>query len=148
MGRAKQNTLWDDEVKRSITSPGPQSYNSTNDKAVKMAKFSGKGIMGYDVKCNQKRIKATPGPGDYMRDLSSSVEVINPISKKVSHNIAFKRGGLKPPEKMSSKETLIALSISQPGRPSTDRTRDSTIKMVGADMQGMKKQGHIDSLMF
>jgi len=35
------------------------------DKILQMTRFQGKKAMGYDVKCNQKEIKITPGPGDY-----------------------------------------------------------------------------------
>jgi hypothetical protein len=62
-GKAKQFTLWDAEEKKSFVTPGPTSYNQ-DDTSTKMTRFTGISL-GLDVKCNQKRIKLTPGPGEY-----------------------------------------------------------------------------------
>lgn len=63
MGKAKQFTLWEEEEKLSMVTPGPVSYNQ-DDTAIKMTRFKGAGI-GYDVKTNAKPIKLTPGAQDY-----------------------------------------------------------------------------------
>ena len=62
-GKAKQFTLWDKEEVKSLITPGPLTYNQ-DDTSVKMTRFTGISL-GYDVKSNQKRIKLTPGPGEY-----------------------------------------------------------------------------------
>lgn len=61
--KAKQFVLWDEEQKKSFVTPAPNSYNQ-DDTSTKMTRFTGIGI-GYDVKSNAKRIKLTPGPGEY-----------------------------------------------------------------------------------
>ncbi len=50
--KSKQRTLWHDEEKRSLQTPGPVSYNSLHDRIVQMTRFEQKGAMGLDVKCN------------------------------------------------------------------------------------------------
>lgn len=57
--------------------------------------------MGYDVKCNQKEIKCTPGPTDYYTAKGENLFV------KQSHNYLMQNGGLKKPETLSPKEELI-----------------------------------------
>jgi hypothetical protein len=42
--------------------------------------------MGYDVKCNMKKIKVTPGPTSYGGDLNEN--------KTISYNYKLNNGGL------------------------------------------------------
>ena len=65
--------------------PGPSSYNQ-DDTSIKMTRFTGISL-GYDVKCNQKRIKLTPGPGEY--------ELKEDSVTKPTHNYLLSNGGLK-----------------------------------------------------
>jgi len=50
------------------------------------------------------------------------------------------RGGLRRPDYLNLKETLIAMSI-QAEKSSTDRQTEPAPKMVGADVKGMKPAG-------
>lgn len=88
MGKAKQFTLWEEEEKISLVTPGPVSYNQ-DDSATKMTRFKGAG-MGYDSKANQKAIKLTPGPQDYDVQPFDSNAVV-----KHTHNYALQNGGVK-----------------------------------------------------
>lgn len=65
-----------------------------------MSKYKAKNSLGFDIKCNKKPIKITPGPADYNSLGPSSVV-------KVSHNYKFNNGGLTRPAILQSKEQLI-----------------------------------------
>ena len=54
-----------------------------------MTRFTGISL-GYDVKCNQKRINLTPGPGEY--------ELNEDSVTKPTHNYLLSKGGLKQKE--------------------------------------------------
>ena len=64
--------------------------------------------MGYDIKCNQKKIKLTPGPADYV---SPGVKTTTGVGASAiditSHNYALNHGGLRRPKLLSEKEELI-----------------------------------------
>jgi hypothetical protein len=107
VGNAKQFTLWDDETKKGVNTPGPVSYDQ-NDKIIKMNKHQGTRAMGFDVKSNAKRIKITPGPADYMLTNERFKTGIGATScNRVSQNYKFNNGGLKRPESLSDKEALL-----------------------------------------
>lgn len=90
VGKAKQNTLWDEEKKRSKVTPSSVSYNQ-DDRILQVSKYRAKNVVGFDTKCNKKEIKITPGPADYNSLGPSSVV-------KISHNWKLNSGGLaKPP---------------------------------------------------
>lgn len=58
--------------------------------------------MGYDVKCNMKKIKVTPGPTSYAGDINEN--------RTVSYNYKLNNGGLaKPP--LCHKQLLIEKSL-------------------------------------
>lgn len=42
--------------------------------------------MGYDIKCNMKKIKVTPGPSSYVRDIN--------LNRTISYNYKLNKGGL------------------------------------------------------
>ena len=48
-GKAKQFVLWEKEMKKSLVTPGPHTYENT-DQAVKPKRFNGVSL-GTDVKC-------------------------------------------------------------------------------------------------
>lgn len=45
--------------------------------------------MGYDVKCNMKKIKVTPGPASYCGDLNEA--------RTISYNYKLNKGGVQRP---------------------------------------------------
>lgn len=61
MTKGKQNTLWDEEKKKGLKTPGPLSY-AVNALPTQLNRFEGRHAMGYDVKCTSKKIIVTPGP--------------------------------------------------------------------------------------
>lgn len=85
--KAKQFALWEQEEKQSLVTPGPLSYNQS-DNAIRATRFASISL-GLDVKGNQKRIKLTPGPADY------EIEGLgdNAVNKK-THNWALNHGGV------------------------------------------------------
>ena len=71
-----------------------------------MSRFNGVSL-GYDVKSNQKIIKATPGPGDYDTVPADANSVI-----KKTHNYALNNGGVKVRNQdITEKEWIMAQSM-------------------------------------
>lgn len=67
MGKSKQSTLFDEEIKAASGTPGPLHYQPSHEQVTASVKFS-KNILGYGVKSNQEPIKRCPGPADHMQD--------------------------------------------------------------------------------
>lgn len=112
IGRATQFVLWDEETKTAAGIPSACQYN-TDDKHIKPSRFSGIGF-GLDVKCNQKRIQKSPGPGDYNTVPAKS----NSVTKK-TFNFQLQNGGIEPQiTGQEMKEKLIASTILKHGSPS------------------------------
>ena len=102
-GKAKQFTLWQQEVKKSLVTPGPLTYNQ-DDKAIKPKRFDGVGL-GLDIKCTLRDIELTPGAGDY-----NTVHTGNDGNAflKKTHNYFLENGGvMKPFLKKQPKEELM-----------------------------------------
>lgn len=98
-GKAKQFTLWQEEVKKAMATPGPLTYNQ-DDKVVKPSRFDGVGL-GMDIKCTLRDIELTPGAGDYLGNGG------NALIKK-THNYFLENGGVpKPFLKKQPKEELM-----------------------------------------
>jgi hypothetical protein len=65
--------------------------------------------MGYDIKCNQKKIKITPGPADYIASKQRTTTGVGACATVItSQNYALNNGGLKKPPAMSDKEAFLA----------------------------------------
>jgi hypothetical protein len=73
--------------------------------------------MGYDIKCNAKEIKVSPGPSSY--------DVIKPdnLFVKASHNYGYNNGGLKKPDAITPKEELVIKYFGRKNSKSTKKNQ-------------------------
>ena len=122
MGNGPQTTLWEDEKKRASNTPGPLCYNPQH-KLTQASRFSMIAI-GYDSKCNQKQIKLTPGPSDYINNNSNGFN-------KVTFNHSFNNGGLKPPASATSKHAIVVNTLKQM-RGRVKSSQRTNVKLVGS----------------
>lgn len=86
VGKAKQFTLYEKEIKKAHVTPGPHTYEH-DDQAVKPSRFNGVSL-GLDIKCTLRDIELTPGAGDY--------DIKNTFLKK-THNYFLENGGVMKP---------------------------------------------------
>jgi hypothetical protein len=52
IGTAKQNILWDEEVKKGKTTPGPLNYRILSHNQTMPSRYPGRNAMGLGVKSN------------------------------------------------------------------------------------------------
>lgn len=83
-----------------------------------MTRFTGISL-GYDVKSNQKRIKLTPGPGEY-ESKEDSVTI-------PTHNYLLNKGGLKQKEITPKEELMQRSFISSVKQPPSTRNASNII---------------------
>ena len=100
---------------------------------MKGSRYAGNKALGYDVKCNQKKIKITPGPADYIdSDHRTTTGVGASAVNKISQNYKLNNGGLSKPSAMSDKEAFIAKAF---GRSHSSRDVN---KDLGKAVKGIK----------
>ena len=104
MTRAKNHTLYDEELRAAKATPGPLCYAPSH-ALLERAGRGGSHALGLGAKATAAVIAPAPGPGHYEVNPSS----INP---KTSHNLALKTGGPARPA-IDHKEDLILKSLKQ-----------------------------------
>lgn len=80
--------------------------------------------IGYDSKCNQKQIKLTPGPSDYVNNNAQGFN-------KPTFNHSFNNGGLKPPASATSKHAIVVSTLKQM-RGRIKSTQRTNVKLIGS----------------
>lgn len=109
--KAKQFTLWEEEVKLAAEKPSAFSYKP-NEKHVKPNRFPGASI-GLGIKSNAKSIITSPGPQDYEVVSRTDNAVVKPC-----FNVKLNEGHL-PLNKTSgeNKDELVVKSLLGSGSP-------------------------------